>query len=294
MRAVVITGASTGIGRACAHTLDARGFDVFAGVRRHEDGEALRRAASERMTPVHLDVTDEESIATAVTFVAERTGTRGLAGLVNNAGATVPCPVQYLPLAQFRQLLEVNLTGHLAVVQAFLPLLRRAPGRIVNVTSMAGKVGLPMMASYTVAKHGMEGLSDVLRLELARYDIGVSVVEPGLIATDMGGKLQRDAEAVVRALPAEGRTAYGTTLAAMAEHMARESAAGSPPDVVAEAVAHALTATRARTRYPVGSGAKRMLRLRRMLPDRWLDRLVLRAVGATGPQPPERTTNVPR
>ncbi len=186
MRAVVITGASTGIGRACALTLDRRGFHVFAGVRKDEDGQALRGAASDRLVPVHMDVTDGESILGARDLVAERVGTAGLAGLVNNAGTTLPCPVEYLPLEQFRRQLEVNLTGHLAVIQALLPLLHSGRGRIVNVSSVGGKVAGPLMAPYVVAKHGMEGLSDTLRLELGWSGMHVAVIEPGLISTAMG------------------------------------------------------------------------------------------------------------
>jgi NAD(P)-dependent dehydrogenase (short-subunit alcohol dehydrogenase family) len=279
MRAVVITGASTGIGRACALILDDLGFHVFAGVRRDEDGDALRCAASGRLVPVHLDVTDGASIAGARDLVAEQVGTAGLAGLVNNAGTTLPCPVEYLPLERFRQQLEVNLTGHLAVIQAFLPLLRRGRGRIVNVSSVGGKVGGPLMAPYSVAKHGLEGLSDTLRFELGWSGMHVAVIEPGLIATTMGGKLQRDTEATLRSLPQDGRSRYGNSLKAIAATISREAANGSPPEVVARAVAHALTSRKPRTRYPVGVGARRLLLLRRVLPDRLMDRLFLRAIG---------------
>jgi len=279
MRAVVITGASTGIGRACALTLDRRGFHVFAGVRKDEDGQALRGAASDRLVPVHMDVTDGESILGARDLVAERVGAAGLAGLVNNAGTTLPCPVEYLPLEQFRRQLEVNLTGHLAVIQALLPLLRSGRGRIVNVSSVGGKVAGPLMAPYVAAKYGMEGLSDTLRLELGWSGMHVAVIEPGLISTAMGGKLQRDTEATLRGLPEDGRLRYRRPLEAMAATISKEAANGSPPEVVARAVAHALTSRKPRTRYPVGVGARRLLLLRRVLPDRWMDRVFLRTLG---------------
>ncbi len=192
MKAVVITGASSGIGRACALALDNNGFRVFAGVRKDADGAALQAEASGPLTPVHIDVTEEESITAMVERVGAAVGSAGLAGLVNNAGTTLPGPVEYLPLSGFRRQLEVNLVGPLAVTQALLPLLRAGGGRVVNVTSAAGKAGVPLMAPYVAAKHGLEGLSDVLRLEFRQLGVHVSVIEPGFIATDMGGKLQRD------------------------------------------------------------------------------------------------------
>jgi NAD(P)-dependent dehydrogenase (short-subunit alcohol dehydrogenase family) len=275
MRAVVVTGASTGIGRACALALDAKGFRVYAGVRRDEDGRALREAST-RLEPVHIDVTDAASIAAMTELVTRETGDAGLAGLVNNAGTTLPCPIQYLPLSAFRGQLEVNLTGPLAVTASLLPLLCTARGRVVNVTSAAGRVAVPLMAPYVAAKHGMEGLSDVMRLEFGRFGIHVAVVEPGYVATAMRDKLQRDTEAVIRSLPAEGRTRYARQLTALAETISHHAANGSPPDVVAAAVAHALTSRRPRTRYPVGAGARRLLTVRRLLSDRWFDRVILR------------------
>ena len=279
MKAVVITGASTGIGRACALLLDSKGFRVFAGVREEADGAALHAEASGPLTPVYIDVTDEASIAAMAEHVHTAVGSAGLAGLVNNAGSTLPGPVEYLALSDFRRQLEVNLVGPLAVTQALLPLLRTGHGRVVNVTSAAGKAGVPLMAPYVAAKHGLEGLSDVLRLEFRQLGVHVSVVEPGFIATAMGGKLQRDTEDAIRSLPGEGRRRYGSQLEAVAESISEHAASGSGPEVVANAVMHALTSDKPRTRYPVGEGAKRMLLLRRILPDRRFDRIILRAGG---------------
>jgi NAD(P)-dependent dehydrogenase (short-subunit alcohol dehydrogenase family) len=281
MRAVVVTGASTGIGRACALALDARGFRVYAGVRRESDGRALRDVAT-RLEPVHIDVTDAASIANMTEFITRETGDAGLAGLVNNAGTTLPCPIQYLPLDAFRGQLEVNLTGPLAVTASLLPLLCKARGRVVNVTSAAGRVAVPLMAPYVAAKHAMEGLSDVMRLEFGRLGIHVAVVEPGYVATAMRDKLQRDTEAVIHSLPAEGRSQYARQLTGLAETISHHAANGSPPDVVAGAVVHALTSRRPRTRYPVGAGARRLLTIRRLLSDRWFDRVILRVANLEG------------
>jgi NAD(P)-dependent dehydrogenase (short-subunit alcohol dehydrogenase family) len=255
------------------------GLQVFAGVRRPADGEALRAAGSGRIVPLILDITDEASIQAARDLVAQHVGEAGLTGLVNNAGTTVPCPVEYLPLELFRQQLEVNLIGHLAVIQAFLPLLRRTHGRVVNISSVGGRIGVPLMACYAAAKHGLEGLSDSLRHEMAPMGVSVSIVEPGFVSTAMRGKLEHDTQAQLQRLPLEARDAYGPQLTAMAVTISREAARGSRPQVIADAVAHALTSTRPHVRYPAGAGARRLLTLRRLLPDRWMDRIVGRASG---------------
>jgi NAD(P)-dependent dehydrogenase (short-subunit alcohol dehydrogenase family) len=284
VKSVIITGASTGIGRACALLLDRKGFRVFAGVRKDADGAALKRAASGTLTPVFIDVTDKASIAAVAKQVADAVGETGLAGLVNNAGTTLPCPVEYLAIDDFRRQLEVNLVGPLAVTQAVLPLLLHGGGRVVNVTSGAGKAGVPLMAPYVAAKHGLEGLSDVLRLEFGPLGIHVAVIEPGFVATAMRGKLEHDTDEVIRMLPDEGRARYGARLSALAESISTHAAQGSDPNVVAQAVLHALTSHRPRTRYPVGAGAKRTLLLRRVLPDRQFDRVILAVSRASRPE----------
>jgi NAD(P)-dependent dehydrogenase (short-subunit alcohol dehydrogenase family) len=282
MKSVVITGSSTGIGRACALMLDRNGFRVFAGVRKAADGDALRSAASESLTPVHVDVTDAASIHAMADEVKAAVGDAGLHGLVNNAGTTLPCPIEYLPLGGFRRQLEVNLVGPLAVTQALLPLLRQGQGRVVNVTSAAGKAGVPLMAPYVSAKHGLEGLSDVMRLEFRQLGIHVAIIEPGFVGTAMRGKLEHDSEETIRALPEQGRRRYGGQLTAVAESISKHAAQGSDPDVIAADVLHALTSAKPRTRYPSGEGAKRMLFMRRILPDRRFDRIILRAAGLEG------------
>jgi NAD(P)-dependent dehydrogenase (short-subunit alcohol dehydrogenase family) len=282
MKSVVITGSSSGIGRACALMLDRKGFRVFAGIRKDADGDALRSAASQSLTPVNIDVTDAASIQAMADQVNAEVGEAGLHGLVNNAGTTLPCPIEYLPLDGFRRQLEVNLIGPLAVTQALLPLLAQAKGRVVNVTSGAGKAGVPLMAPYVSAKHGLEGLSDVMRLEFRQLGIQVAVIEPGFVGTAMGGKLQRDTEDGIGSLPDAGRRRYGPALAKLAEEISQHAATGSPPEVIAKAVLHALTSKTPHTRYPSGAGAKRMLFMRRILPDRQFDRIILRAGGLDG------------
>jgi len=228
---------------------------------------------------VYIDVTDEKSITAMAEQVGDVVGNAGIAGLVNNAGTTLPGPVEYLSLSGFRQQLEVNLVGPLAVTKALLPLLQAGRGRVINVTSVGGKAAIPMMAPYVAAKHGLEGLSDVLRLEFRRLGVHVSVIEPGFIATSMGGKLQRDTVDEIAALPEDGRRRYGPQMESIAESISEHAASGSRPEVVADAVLHALTSDKPRTRYPAGEGAKRILLLRRILPDRRFDKVILKAAG---------------
>jgi NAD(P)-dependent dehydrogenase (short-subunit alcohol dehydrogenase family) len=263
------------------------GFHVFAGVRRAADGAALAQVASPRLTPVVVDITDPDAVAAAYQAVADRQV--ALVGLVNNAGATVPCPLEYLPLDTLRQQLEVNLVGHVAMTQAFLPLLRRSRGRIVNISSLAGRLPVPVMGSYTAAKHAVEGLSGSLRLELAESGVRVSVVEPGDIHTAMSGKLRRDVTAAMSALPDEGVRRYSALMRGVEEAIGSGAEGGAPPEVVAEAVAHALTSHRPRIRYQVGPRSSRMTLLARALPDRLLDAMLQRTFA---PQP--KTTSLQR
>ena len=189
--AVVITGASSGVGRACTAALDRRGWRVFAAVRRDEDARRLGEGASPRWTPLRLDVTDAAQIDAAVQRVNEELGERGLAGLVNNAGIAVFGPLEFVHLDEMRRQLEVNVTGQVAVIQRFLPLLRAAKGRIVNVGSITGRVALPYFGPYTLTKFALEAISDVLRIELRKWGIRVSLVEPGSVDTPMWAKASR-------------------------------------------------------------------------------------------------------
>jgi NAD(P)-dependent dehydrogenase (short-subunit alcohol dehydrogenase family) len=259
--------------------LAGRGWRVYAGVRTEHAADELRAAAGDnRVVPVRLDVTEEADIAAAHDLVAGELNTGDLVGLVNNAGTTIPCPVEYLTLDDFRRQLEINLTGHLAVTQAFLPLLRRPGGRIVNVSSPGAKIAAPFMAPYVAAKSALEGISGVLRHELRHAGIDVAIIEPGYVSTGMRHKLSRDTDTVLAELPADAVDRYGAALRTVMAGIVEEAAHGADPDVVARAILHALTSPRPRTRYPAGPRAGRMLLLARLLPDRVLDRLVARMI----------------
>ncbi|MEQ1793856.1 MAG: SDR family oxidoreductase [Nitrospira sp.] len=273
-QAVVITGASTGIGAACAWHLDRLGFTVFAGVRRMEDGEALKAQASSRLQPLLLDVTDAGSIARARQVVTELIGDRGLAGLVNNAGIAVAGPLEAVPIADLRRQFEVNVIGQVAVTQAFLPLLRKGRGRIVNMGSIAGRAAMPVMGPYSASKFALEALTDALRLEVQQWGIHVSIVEPGAIATPIWTKSGTNAEELELTTTAELNALYAGVIAGVRARVAEAAARAIPPDAVSEAVVHALTASCPKTRYLVGRDAKVRALMIKLLPDRWSDRLM--------------------
>jgi NAD(P)-dependent dehydrogenase (short-subunit alcohol dehydrogenase family) len=275
-RAVVITGASTGIGAACALRLDRLGFRVFAGVRKPEDGEALQRRGSTRLTTLRLDVTDTESIARAKEFVAELVGEAGLFGLINNAGIAVAGPLEAVPIADLRKQFEVNVIGQVAVTQAFLALLRKSRGRIVNMGSIAGRAAMPLMGPYSASKFALEALTDALRLEVLQWGIQVSIVEPGAIATPIWQKSGEQAEELARTVPEEMKTLYAGVIAGVRTRVAEAAARAIPAEVVAEAVEHALTSARPKTRYLVGHDAKIRALMIKLLPDRLSDWLMIR------------------
>jgi NAD(P)-dependent dehydrogenase (short-subunit alcohol dehydrogenase family) len=194
--AVVITGASTGIGAACALHLDRIGFRVFAGVRRRQDGERLRSVSSPDLIPLQLDVTDRNSLRDAQQRVAEEIGESRLVGLINNAGIAVASPLEAVPIEDLRRQLEVNVVGQVAVTQVFLPLLRAGQGRIINMGSIAGRATMPLMGPYSASKYALEAITDALRLELQPWGIHVAIIEPGAIATPIWEKSRRDALAL--------------------------------------------------------------------------------------------------
>jgi NAD(P)-dependent dehydrogenase (short-subunit alcohol dehydrogenase family) len=275
----VITGASTGIGAACALHLDRLGWKVFAGVRRQADAEALKAQGSPRLTPIALDVTDTLSISTAAGAVAGAVGPAGLTGLVNNAGIVVPGPIEFLPLADLRRQLEINVIGQVAVTQAFLPLIRAGAGRIINMGSISGRMATPFTGAYSASKFALEAMTDALRLELAPWGIPVSIIEPGAVATPIWEKAARTAEAMLGSVPPETLVLYAEAFEAVkrtAEDSARRAV--DPMDV-ARVVEHALTAAKPKTRYIVGRDAKIQAAMALLVPDRVRDNLVAKAMG---------------
>jgi NAD(P)-dependent dehydrogenase (short-subunit alcohol dehydrogenase family) len=274
--AVVITGASTGIGRATARYLAERGFRVFAGVRRDEDAEALRQESAGRLTPLRVDVTDRGSIESAAREVEAALGGEGLRGLVNNAGIGIGAPLEFIDLDELRRQLEVNVIGPIAVTQAFLALIRACSGRVVNVGSIGGRVAQPMLGPYNASKFALEALSDSLRMELAPWGIHVSLVEPGSIATAIWEKTDAYAERMIPTLGPRARELYGTAIGAVLDAARTLSKQAIAPQAVSKAIHHALTARRPRTRYLVGTDARVQAVLARFVPDRARDAVLLR------------------
>jgi NAD(P)-dependent dehydrogenase (short-subunit alcohol dehydrogenase family) len=273
-RAVVITGASTGIGAACALHLDRVGFAVFAGVRKPEDGVALQKAGSERLVPLELDVTDLATIRKSCAVVLDATKERGLFGLINNAGIAVVGPLEAVPISDLRQQLEVNVIGQVAVIQAFLPLIRQARGRIVNMGSIAGLSTMPLMGPYSASKFALEAITDALRLEVQQWGIHVAIVEPGAIATPIWNKSAIEAAEREAAIETELRTLYKPVVTAVRKAVGEASKRAIPPDAVVKVVEEALTAPAPKTRYLVGTDAKLRVLMVRLLPDRISDKLL--------------------
>jgi NAD(P)-dependent dehydrogenase (short-subunit alcohol dehydrogenase family) len=287
-KTVVITGASTGIGAACALHLDKQGFRVFAGVRKQSDAEALRSKGSPRLTPIALDIADTLSISTAASAVAGAVGEAGLDGLVNNAGIVVPGPVEFLPLPELRRQLEINVVAQVAVIQAFLPLIRTARGRIVNMGSIAGRMATPFSGAYGASKFALEALTDALRLELAPWGISVSIIEPGAVATPIWEKGAKTAEAILSVSP-EALVLYGDAIEAARQTSAHVARNATDPIEVAREVEHALASPKPKTRYVVGRQAKLRAAVALLVPDRVRDTMVARAMRLPkkAPAPPK-------
>lgn len=266
---VVVTGASTGIGRATAELIAAAGGQVLAGVRSDAAADAI---AANRVEPVRLDVTDSDQVAALARRVAEDPEGRPLRALVNNAGIAVNAPVETIPLDEWRRQFEVNLFGPVAVTQALLPALVASRGRIVNVSSISGLVAGPTYGAYSGSKFALEAVSDALRREVRHLGVEVVVVEPGAIATPIWTKSLTAARDLADRMTGEQRTRYAPVLAAAHRQARQAASAGVPAEQVARVITGALTARRPRTRYLVGRDAQVSARLVALLPDRVIDR----------------------
>ncbi|HTP31533.1 MAG TPA: SDR family oxidoreductase [Candidatus Acidoferrales bacterium] len=276
-QSVVVTGISTGIGHAVAQVFSRRGWRVFGSVRKPEDGERLRRELG--VTALVFDVTDEQGIHAAAEEVRRSLGNARLGGVVNNAGVAGAAPLILQPAGDFMKQLEINLLGPFLVTQAFAPLLGTErsrtgpPGRIVNISSVGGKFGLPFLGAYAASKHGLEGMSESLRRELMLYGIDVIIVAPGSVATPIWDKAETGD------LGAYGTSDYANAMRAFGNFMIAEGRKGLPPDAVADVVFQALTAPKPKTRYPVVKGKFKNWILPRLLPSRMVDRAIGKGTG---------------
>lgn len=279
MKHVLVTGTSSGIGRACAEKLANGGFHVFGSVRKSEDAAPLEASLGDSFTALTFDVTDAAMVRRAAVVVAEAVGDNGLFGLVNNAGTAVDGPLMHLPVDRLREQFDVNVFGVVTVTQAFLPLLgaRRnvsfPPGRIVNVGSVSGRVAFPCMGAYAASKHALEAISDALRRELMIYGIDVVLIEPATVRTPMIGK--------AGAISPYRDTDYGAFHQAALDGAEATMETARPAAQVADAIHAALTSRKPRTRYVLAGRALRWLMMSRLMPDRWVDRKLTTALRRT-------------
>lgn len=286
--AVVVTGASTGIGRETALYLDEQGYRVFPGVRKQKDADNLAKAGSDRLTPITIDVTEAASIEAAREQVEEAVGTSGIVGLVNNAGVANAGPVEHLPVADFQKVIDVNLTGQYAVTQQFLPLVRRGEGTILFITSIGGRVASPFFSAYNASKFGLEGLADALRREIKPWKMNVVVIEPGSIATEIWERGTAEFDRAEAELGPEAKRLYGKQLKAMRDVMADTAERGIEPVEVAKVIEKAIRSDSPNSRYLIGNDAKLMYRMQRLVGDKNFDKLMRRSMKLPNDAPQAR------
>ncbi|MBZ0321041.1 MAG: SDR family oxidoreductase [Anaerolineae bacterium] len=274
---LLITGASTGIGEACALEFDRLGWRVLATVRREADADSLRQKASANLTPLLMDVTDDTSIHQAAEQARNIIGDSRLQGLINNAGVAIAGPLEFLPIAELRHQLEVNVIGQVAVTQAFLPMLRQASApqaRIINIGSVSGLIAYPLLGPYNASKFALEAITDSLRMELKQWGIHVALVDPSAIKTPIW---EKSAAHGATQLTPDMQQLYGDLIAKMQKVAMASGQHGSPVIKVVEAVVHAMTADKPRTRYLIGI-PKPLVMFLRAIPDRRRDALILRTL----------------
>lgn len=278
MKSIVVTGASTGIGKDAARILIENGFRVFGSIRKQEDAERLVGEFGENFVPLIFDVTNEGAVYAAANQVRDELRGETLFGLVNNAGVAVAGPMMYLPIQSFRQQLEINVTGQLIVSQAFIPLLgadrslKGTPGRIVNISSGSGKSASPFAGAYVTSKHALEGLSEALRMELILYGIDVIVVAPGPIVTPIWDKAELEDPDQYR------DTDYYEAGIKFQKYVIKRGRNGLPVEKVSEVILKALTTDKPRVRYRITPQPFRSW-LMSLLPKRFIDNLIARNLG---------------
>ncbi len=270
-KTIVITGTSSGIGKATMLYLDRQGFRVFAGVRRYNDIENITKETSSRVTPLLLDVVDEASIINAVNIVQKEVGDAGIHGLVNNAGIVVGGPLEFIPIEALRNQFEVNVIGQIAVTQKFLPLLRLSQGRIIFVGSTSGLVAPPIVGPYSASKYALRALVDSLRNELVPSSISVSLVVAGSVSTPIWNKAFSSMDEIIDNVPSEAQAYYNTMLKKTVARGTIRSKMGIPPIEVAKTIHHALTSRTTKSQYLVGIDAKLQAFAFWLLPARVVD-----------------------
>lgn len=272
---VIITGASSGIGAATARELARRRFHVLAGVRRDQDADAIRGPGIE---PLIIDITNPDHIRALANRVHGDPQGRVVRALVNNAGIGVNAPVEVFAIDEWRRLFEVNFFGHIAVTQTLLPALIRSEGRVINISSVGGKIAMATYGPYAGTKFALEAVSDSLRREIAPFGVQVVVIEPGAVRTKIAGRAIATANEVASNMTPEQSQRYGGLVQASTAQAASFTDSGLSADAAAKVLAKAVTARKPRTRYTIGRTTAVMTLLARILPDRTLDRVIAAAL----------------
>ncbi len=278
---VFITGAFSGIGRASATRLRKDGYRILAGMLDEQQQADFLEGPdpTDGMVPVIIDISSQESIAAALARVSAELGAEGLAGLVNNAGIALAGPIEFLPVDTLRRQLEVNLIGHFAVTQAFIPLVRKGKGRIVNMGSVSSRVSNLFLSPYAMSKHALKAFNDSLRMELAPWGIKVSLMEPGNVATSIWETAFKEVDRFVAALPPEGERLYGGMIRTMMATMGTKGKPRITAAVVAGKVLHAIGSKNPRAYYPIGMDRWIKVTLNRCLPPFLYDRFIFNFLG---------------
>jgi NAD(P)-dependent dehydrogenase (short-subunit alcohol dehydrogenase family) len=281
-KTVVVTGASTGIGFATSVVLAKAGYDVFAGVRSAAAGEPLLKAAAGlkgKITPILLEVTDAASVTAAAAQVKAALGLEPLFGLVNNAGVAMGGPLLYQPIDEIRQVFEVNVMGLIRVTQSFAPLLaatetsKARPGRVINISSVGGKMGAPFLGAYVGSKHAVEGLSESLRRELLLFGIDVIIVGPGAVVTNIWDKAEAADTRYLTGTP------YEASVTQFNDYFIKSGRQGLKAEKLGEVILKALTTAKPKTRYAVLKGKLTGWTIPRLLPVRQVDRVFGKQLG---------------
>lgn len=281
MKNIVITGASTGIGYATTKACINKGYRVFGSVRQEKDAERLQAKFGAQFIPLIFDVTDETAVAAGAAKARELVGDLGIHTLINNAGIAVGGPMMHVPLADMRRQLEVNVVGLLATTQAFLPLLGalkncpHPPGRIINISSVAGKITHPFMGPYCASKHAVEAVSDALRIELQLYGIDVVVLGPGVVKTPIWSKTE-DFD-----LSKYEQTDYAASGARVKKFMLKMSNMGYEQSDFGQMILKIIETRQAKARYPLVYGKFRNWTIPRLIPTRTLNRIIGKKLGFT-------------
>ncbi len=271
---IVVTGTSTGIGAATARELAQRGFYVLTGVRQDRDAQAIKGT---NLEPIMLDIINESHIAALVRRIADDPQQRPLRALINNAAIEINAPVEVLPLADWRWQFEVNLFGQVALIQALLPTLLQSRGRIVNISSVGGKVAMGGYGPYAATKFALEAVSDALRREVEPFGVKVIVVEPGAVTSAMSGRVRVNAERITSEMTTQQRGRYGQLMQAMVAQAEAYINRAVSAERAGQIIADTITTARPRTRYRIGRDASLLVLLNGLFPDRWLDRLIARS-----------------